>query len=106
MIDKITDIKISEFNKVNGTFIKYYTETKTTIGKYLKVELNSKNYYFKIVKIKVKHGMFVITASQAGYYSKINKNEDLDIRDFIDLSVTIIIDEDLIDKIRKESSYC
>ena len=97
---KIESVKIKE----GSAFIKFRTEINLRNGNFLIVNVNSKEYYFKVVEIETSDDKLLIEARQAGYYYLLTKS-NVDIRLIVGYEIKLIEDKELIKKIDQESCF-
>ena len=62
--------------------------------------------YFVIEKIRTSGALLSVTAEEIGYYNKLSKVKDLDIRHLLGLEIDKVTDLSIIKKVNEESRFC
>jgi len=88
-----------------GASIEIESHDKITNNDKFKIELNGKNYYFAVSRLKCyDYDEFTVNATlnQVGFKDHINKEPDLDIRDFMRVDLIKVEDEKELEQIFKK----
>ena len=82
-------------------------DENVNLGDIVKLEYESKNYYFEIIDIQTSYlaNSIDFIANEIGYYNLLSKRK-IDIRKIINKKIKIVTDEEILKQIQKERYYC
>jgi hypothetical protein len=95
-------------NIKSNIFIQFQSLTKASTCSFFTINHKEMSYFFQGCEIETNSENILVTAKEVGYwFNKLDHDEyNLDIRDLLNLPVTEIIDQDLIETIKKKSNLC
>lgn len=96
-----------EIDERNNFIIHFSSKTNCRINDIFSLLYSDKLRYFKVISTKAFANdptYLHIEAVQCGYYNKLSRG-NIDIRELFYEKVEVVTDENVLEKIRKESSY-
>ena len=107
---KVINARISQGNKNSerGCTIEFNSTENIVLGSIVTLTHNERSHDFEVNKISINvDNSLAISANEVGYWgSKFDNKKDFDLRTIIGLDIEVIVDEEVIKKIRQSSQYC
>jgi hypothetical protein len=101
-------IATPQIDEKKGCIIKFETDSNVIKGDKLKIKFKEHNQFFEIFNLSIsKDNLLVVEAKEVGYWAmKLDRRQDLDLRDLAGLKIFHIKDQKEIDKINEASCWC
>lgn len=92
--------------KRGGTYIAFRTSENLKKDDLVRLEIQGQ-HYFKVTDIAIIEKELLVSARETGYWANaLERKDNFDIRNLIDLKVTLITDTEVIQRINKEACWC
>lgn len=90
-----------------GLYVTFLTSENVTKGSLFEVNVDNKWHTFKVTDISIQGKDLLVKGKEYGYWScKLDRDEDLDLRNLVDRDVAMITDEERIKKLHEEACWC
>ena len=116
LLGKVKDAKILKSNRdrrtkrmsgLNGLVIEFETETNITDKTVIELIYDGKRKPFNVREVEIANNKLLGRAVECGYWAtKIDRQDDLDLRTLIDCGVEMVEDSERLKQINTESRWC
>lgn len=90
-----------------GLYVTFITSENITKGSFFEVNVDDKWHSFQVTDISIQGKDLLVKGTEFGYWaSKLDRNNDLDLRNLIGRDVAKITDEERIKRLYTQSCWC
>lgn len=105
IIEGIRDRRTGRIPTLNGLVIEFKTEHLIHKNNIICIDMDKTVHTFRIAEIEIDGNSFLCKCVVYGYYNRLDKKDNFDIRTLIDVDVELIEDTKILDKLREESLW-